>query len=65
MSWRSPKPAVNAGGNVPARPLCPICRSNQVSTTSKSVNELTYWRCQACGEIWNQTRLVTFKGRRW
>jgi transposase-like protein len=35
---------------------CPFCRSNQVSTTSKTVSSSTYWRCQACGEIWNPSR---------
>ena len=41
----------------PAKLLCPACRSDQVSTTSKSVNEATYWRCHPCGEIWNPSRL--------
>ncbi|MBI2186256.1 MAG: hypothetical protein HYU37_03920 [Acidobacteria bacterium] len=48
-----------------AKPLCPMCQSDQVSTTSKSVTEATYWRCHACGEIWNQSRLRPFKPRRW
>jgi len=48
----------------PVKPLCPICRSDQVSTTSKTVTEETYWRCHGCGEIWNQSRLLSFKARR-
>lgn len=48
----------------PTKPICPICRSDQVSTTSKSITDATYWRCQACGEIWNQSRLLTFRARR-
>jgi transposase-like protein len=46
------------------QPRCPVCRSDQVSTTSKSVNETTYWRCQGCGEIWNQARLLLAHRRR-
>jgi transposase-like protein len=47
-----------------AKPACPVCRSDQVSTTSKTVSDATYWRCHTCGEIWNQSRLVTFRVRR-
>lgn len=47
-----------------AKPLCPVCRSNQVSTTSKSITAATYWRCHGCGEIWNQSRLLSFNRRR-
>jgi len=36
---------------------CPFCRSADVTTKSKVVNESTYWRCTACGEIWNPGRL--------
>lgn len=55
-------PAV-AVSDPPARPLCPFCRSDQVTTTSKSVTDTTYWRCQGCGEIWNQARLLSFRAR--
>jgi transposase-like protein len=37
--------------------LCPFCRSNDISTTSKKPNTASYWRCGACGEIWNAERL--------
>jgi transposase-like protein len=36
---------------------CPFCRSLNVKTTSKEVNASTYWRCAACGQIWNDGRL--------
>ena len=36
---------------------CPFCTSVDVSTTSKAVNVSTYWRCIACGQIWNADRL--------
>ena len=36
---------------------CPFCNSRDVKTTSKDVNASTYWRCTACGQIWNAGRL--------
>ena len=36
---------------------CPFCRSLNVKTTGKEVNASTYWRCAACGQIWNDGRL--------
>jgi transcription elongation factor Elf1 len=36
---------------------CPFCNSVDVATTSKTVNVSTYWRCSACGEIWNAGRV--------
>jgi transposase-like protein len=37
---------------------CPFCRSRRVLTTSKLVDDATYWRCEACGQIWNPARLL-------
>lgn len=39
------------------RVACPFCKSWDVKTTSKEVNASTYWRCTACGQIWNASRL--------
>jgi ribosomal protein L37AE/L43A len=36
---------------------CPFCGSADVTTTAKDVNVSTYWRCTACGQIWNAGRL--------
>jgi transposase-like protein len=41
----------------PAR--CPVCRSRDITTTSKVVNADSYWRCCACGEVWNDGRQRT------
>jgi ribosomal protein L37AE/L43A len=41
-------------GSAPAR--CPVCRSQDVKTTSKVLNADTYWRCGGCGEVWNVAR---------
>lgn len=37
--------------------FCPACRSKDISTTSKTPDVASYWRCGACGEIWNVGRL--------
>lgn len=37
--------------------MCPACKSRDVTTTSKVVTSASYWRCRACGEIWNAERL--------
>jgi hypothetical protein len=39
---------------VPSR--CPACRSQDVKTTSKVATTDAYWRCEACGEVWNVAR---------
>jgi transposase-like protein len=35
---------------------CPVCRSREVTTTSKAASVDAYWRCCACGEVWNVAR---------
>jgi transposase-like protein len=40
---------------------CPFCQSEQVSTTSKAFPDASYWRCHACGEIWNPSRLIVMR----
>ena len=41
-------------GEVPTS--CPSCGSRDVVTTSKAVTTATYWRCEACGDVWNIDR---------
>jgi predicted Zn finger-like uncharacterized protein len=36
--------------------LCPACRSSEIVTTAKSPDADSYWRCTACGEVWNDSR---------
>ena len=43
---------------------CPFCKSTSILTTSKLVSETTYWRCHACGQIWNALRLRIAPPRR-
>ena len=40
--------------DVPTR--CPACRSSSITTTAKSPDTSSYWRCTSCGEIWNVSR---------
>jgi predicted Zn finger-like uncharacterized protein len=35
---------------------CPGCKSSSISTTAKSPDANSYWRCGTCGEIWNAAR---------
>jgi transposase-like protein len=41
------------------RPGCPACRSPDVTTTSKTVDAESYWRCLGCGNVWNVRRQRT------
>lgn len=37
-----------------ARPeCCPFCRSKAIGTLAKVVTRSTFWRCQACGQVWD------------
>jgi transposase-like protein len=42
---------------------CPSCRSRDVTTSAKVVDTNTYWRCVACGEVWNLARRQTDHAR--
>lgn len=46
-----PQPAVAAPG------ACPFCRSSKIMTAGAKVDASTYWRCQTCGQMWNEARL--------
>jgi transposase-like protein len=54
--------------DAPAVPsTCPVCRSDSISTTAKTPDANSYWRCEACGEVWNAGRRTeaTLGGRGW
>lgn len=51
------RPASEPVKQVTAPTFCPFCRSKDLRTAAKIINESTYWRCIACGEIWNPGRL--------
>jgi hypothetical protein len=52
--FRGQQPTPGERPQPPAK--CPECESPRVTTTSKSITASTYWRCEACGEIWNVSR---------
>jgi len=66
------RPADASGRETPAedrvpRPThCPECRSKSFGTLAKVVTVDTYWRCQACGMVWNEARCqASAPQRRW
>jgi transposase-like protein len=36
---------------------CPFCGSSRITTASEKVDASAYWRCEACGELWNLGRV--------
>jgi len=43
---------------------CPACQSSSILTTEKKPDASTYWRCQNCGEVWNDSRLDATRAAR-
>ena len=41
---------------VAASPSCPRCTSGAVVSTAKNPDNDSYWRCNACGEVWSPAR---------
>ena len=65
--WTPPTPAP-APGDPAVVSNCPFCASPRVATTNKTLSTSTYWRCAACGEIWNPGRAIAgaaARTRRW
>jgi hypothetical protein len=62
MSATQPEPT-------PAPTACPFCQSTKITTPSEKVDANTYWRCDACGQMWNVGRQRTTNrnqsGGRW
>jgi transposase-like protein len=46
--------ADQSDGAVPTS--CPKCQSTSIATTAKRPVAESYWRCESCGEIWNNSR---------
>lgn len=56
---RRAAPARPSDGTVDVPSACPACRSDAITTTSKTPSIESYWRCNSCGEIWNGSRTMT------
>jgi predicted Zn finger-like uncharacterized protein len=54
------RPAPSAAMNLPS--VCPACQSSSITTTVKSPDANSYWRCGSCGEIWNASRRHGMRG---
>ena len=39
--------------------VCPACQSSAIVTAAKIPDAESYWRCTACGEMWNVSRSQT------
>jgi transposase-like protein len=51
------KPALPDQEAPPTPTACPFCRSPKIMTTSTKADASSYWRCEACGQVWNVGRL--------
>jgi ribosomal protein L37AE/L43A len=58
MNWPRPADDVDKTPVTPA--ACPFCQSPNVKTKTAAgkVDANSYWRCEACGEMWNAGRLA-------
>jgi transposase-like protein len=64
MSSILPEPPLS-----PVPDACPFCRSPKIGTSDEKAGSSAYWRCEACGEVWNVARLRApsrygYEGRR-
>jgi hypothetical protein len=49
----------------PVTPVtCPFCGAGTIKAASEKVDASSYWRCVACGEMWNLNRMQTAPVRR-
>lgn len=54
--WGSP-PASSSSSQVFAPPTrCPSCGGQSIVTSAKVPAADSYWRCDGCGEVWNDAR---------
>ena len=54
--WSSP-PAGPTSSTLFAPPTrCPSCGGQSIVTTAKVPSAESYWRCDGCGEVWNDAR---------
>jgi transposase-like protein len=54
----------------PAPTACPFCHSAKIMTANVKADSSAYWRCEACGQVWNVGRLRPshrqgYNGGRW
>ena len=54
-STRETNAGTNSAGAI-APSTCPSCKSAVIKTMSKAPNADSYWRCETCGDVWNDSR---------
>ena len=52
-------PSTGPGTSTALPSACPQCKSPAIVTTAKKPSQESYWRCESCGEVWNNTRRHT------
>jgi len=57
MRYQDKPPGGDAAAAAETPRKCPVCGATDLTTTSKVVTAASYWRCTACGEVWNVARL--------
>ena len=64
-SYQYPRSAPRVEPASDAAPTtCPTCRSVDISTTARPTDGSAYWRCAACGEVWNAARRAAARNGR-
>jgi transposase-like protein len=56
MRYPQTPPADRSSSDAEVPASCPSCGAKDISTTSKVANSESYWRCAACGDVWNAGR---------
>jgi ribosomal protein L37AE/L43A len=46
------------GRDALATPTCPLCHTEDTTTTVQAVAEGSTWRCARCGQMWSADRLA-------
>jgi predicted Zn finger-like uncharacterized protein len=66
-SYRTTARAADVQPAAKAPASCPSCQSLSIVTTAKSPDADSYWRCIACGDVWNDSRrqVARDRGRKW
>jgi hypothetical protein len=64
---RFPNPPSKDGPGPEHVTVCRSCQSDRITATDSTVTDATYWRCLACGEVWNPARAPVERpvGRKW
>jgi len=58
-------PPIRSAPPAPEVRSCPFCGSSLIISLGKGLETDKYWRCQACGDIWNAGRLQVVTNPRW